>query len=158
MKHLRPAQTLLALTLLTLPAFAQRALADPPGTLPPPAEALPPGPPMTAGEFEAYAVGNTLTYAQGGQVWGQEEYLPGHKVVWAFSGQPCEYGTWTEAPAQGPSAICFLYENNPDQNCWQFYRGQAGLIAVFLSGDGPALAEVAQTPKPMQCPGPKVGV
>ena len=155
MKH-----RLFALTLLALPGVAPMALADPPGThgAMPPAEATPPGPPLTAAEFEAYALGKTLTYAQSGQVWGQEEYLPGHQVVWAFSGQPCEYGTWIETPVDGAPAICFLYENNPDQNCWQFYHGRAGLVAVFLGGDGAALAEVAQTAQPMQCPGPKVGV
>lgn len=136
--------------LLPLPA-----LADPPG-----AAAAPPdlGAPLSAAEFEAYATGKTLTYADSGQVWGQEEYLPGRQVVWAFTGEPCEYGTWTaETAADGRPMLCFTYEGNPDPNCWQFYHGPAGLVALFVGGGGNPLSEVAQTDKPMNCPGPKVG-
>lgn len=117
------------------------------------------GPPMTAAEFEAYAVGKTLTYGADGTVWGQEEYLPGRQVVWAFTDQPCEYGTWQEvdAPDWGPM-ICFVYEDKPDQNCWQFFHGGAGLIARYVGGGDTSLSEVAQSDQPMNCPGPKVGV
>ena len=133
---------LLALALLPLPA-----LADPPqATL---------GTPLTAAEFDGYATGKTLLYADGGAVWGQEQYLPDHKVLWAFTGQPCEYGTWHD----DNGAICFVYEGNPDQNCWLFYHGSQGLIAQFLGGDGSnLLSEVGQTSEPMNCPGPQVGV
>ncbi|MGV8987069.1 MAG: hypothetical protein ACOH2H_12390 [Cypionkella sp.] len=137
---------LLALSLLPLPALAD-----------PPAAQL--GTPLSAGEFEAYATGKTLTYGEGGQVWGQEEYLPGRQVIWAFSDQPCEYGTWTEQrSADNAPQICFHYTDNPDQICWQFYLGKSGLVAMFMGGGGSALSEVAQTSQPMQCPGPKVGV
>lgn len=141
--------------------FALPALADPPAALQgaPLVGPDPSGPPLTAAEFEAYAVGKTLTYAQGGQVWGQEEYLPNHRVVWAFTGQSCQYGQWSEErSAAGIPLICFVYEDKPDPNCWQFHLGATGLTALFMGDTGPALAEVAQTDQPMQCPGPKVGV
>ena len=129
-----------AFALLALPA-----LADPPtanfGT------------PLSAGEFDGYATGKTLTYASGGTVWGSEQYLPGHRVLWAFTGQPCESGQWF---AQN-DAICFVYENNPGPNCWHFYHGPAGLIAAFIGQGGNVLSEVGQSAVPMQCPGPDVG-
>ncbi len=140
---------------LALCLFALPALADPP----PVAPAAPLGPPLTANQFESYAVGKTLTYAQDGQVWGQEQYLPDHQVIWAFTGQPCEMGHWMEVhSADGAPKICFVYEGATDPNCWLFYLGATGLSAVFLGEGGPALAEVDQTNQPMQCPGPRVGV
>ena len=133
---------LFALALLPLPA-----LADPPQAML--------GPPLTAAEFDAYATGKTLLYAQGGTVWGQEQYLTGRRVLWAFTGQPCEYGIWYAAD----SAICFVYEGKPDPNCWQFHLGALGLVAQFLGSDGSTLlSEVGQTDTPMNCPGPQVGV
>lgn len=137
---------LMILCLVPLPALAD-----------PPTAQL--GTPMGASEFEAYSTGKTLTYAEGGQVWGQEEYLPGHQVVWAFTDQPCEFGTWTESrTADNAPQICFVYTDNPDTNCWQFFLGKGGLTAIFVGGSSTALSEVAQTNEPMQCPGPKVGV
>ena len=152
----------LALCLLPLPV-----LADPPA-----AQGVPDiggllhdlplpglGPPMTAAEFEAYAVGKTLTYAADGKVWGQEKYLPGHQVVWAFANEPCEYGSWAEVmSADASPMLCFVYENNPDPNCWQFYNTAGGLVALFVGSDISPVSEVAQTSEPMQCPGPRVGV
>lgn len=158
MKH-----ALIALALLALPL---PVLADPPAAVPPsaapPAAALPPsdlGAPLSAAQFEAYATGKTLTYAQDGTVWGQEQYLPGRGVVWEFTGEPCEYGTWTEEKAYDDTPMmCFVYDDNPDTNCWQFYLGKTGLVALFVGGGNTAFSEVGQTQEPMQCPGPKVGV
>lgn len=132
----------LALAFIPLPA-----LADPPQANI--------GTPLSATEFESYASGKTLTYAEGGQVWGTEQYLPGRQVLWAFTGQPCQAGSW-HAEDQ---AICFEYEGETGQNCWLFYHGPSGLVAQFQGGDATTnLSETAQTSTPMQCPGPKVGV
>ena len=136
----------LILTLLAQPAFA-----DPPGT----ATGSGLGAALSAPEFNAYATGKTLIYAADGAVWGSEQYLSGHRVLWAFTGQPCEYGTWYD----DAGAICFLYEGKPDPNCWHFYHGERGLIAQFVGGNANnALSEVGQSAEPMNCPGPKVGV
>ncbi len=132
------------------------AVADPPKASAPAADL---GKPLTAAEFEAYALGKTLSYGAAGQVWGQEEYLPGRQVVWAFTGQPCQYGTWTEEMSVDDAPlICFLYEDDPEQKCWEFFKGTSGLVAQFLGDSGTSLAEVGQTSEPMNCPGPKVGV
>ena len=48
--------------------------------------------PMTGAEFEAYSTGKTLTYAQGGVVWGTEEYKANRRVMWAFTDAECREG------------------------------------------------------------------
>lgn len=136
------ASALLLAATLALPALAQEAtpVADTP---------------LTAQEFEAYATGKTLSYAQGGLVWGSEQYLPGRKVIWAFTEDDCQYGHWFEDQGK----ICFVYDNEADTQCWRFFRERTGLRAVFLDGDGiTSLSEVAQSDKPLSCPGPDVGV
>jgi hypothetical protein len=110
--------------------------------------------PMTAEEFEAYATGKTLSYAQGAEIWGTEQYLPGRRVVWAFSEDECQYGTWYQ---QGEN-ICFVYDNDPTPQCWTFWRQGDGLRARFEGNpDGTELAEVGQSEEPLACPGPDVG-
>lgn len=111
--------------------------------------------PLTIEEFEAYATGRTLTYAIGGQVYGAEQYLPGRRVLWAFRGDECRKGYYYEAEGE----ICFVYEHDPTPQCWTFEKRATGLSARF-SGDPPGseLSEVAQTPDPLICAGPEVGV
>ncbi len=133
---------------LLLTLIPSALLADPPSVMP--QNDL--GAPLSGPEFEAYATGKTLYYAQGGAIWGAEQYLPGHQVLWAFTDQPCENGQWFE----DHGAICFVYEGKPDPNCWLFYHGASGLIARFTGGGG-LLSEVEQSLEPMNCPGPQVG-
>ena len=49
--------------------------------------------PMTAEQFDAFSLGKTLDWMQYGQIYGVEEYLPGHRVRWRADGDICEYGT-----------------------------------------------------------------
>ena len=111
--------------------------------------------PMTAAEFEAYATGKTLSYAQGSEVWGSEQYLPDRKVVWAFNKDDCQYGIWFEDEGN----ICFVYDQDPAPQCWRFFREASGLRAEFV--DDPTektLSEVRQSTEPLQCKGPDIGV
>lgn len=114
----------------------------------------PPATPMTAAAFEAYVTGKTLTYAQGGTVYGTEQYKPDRKVVWAFTEDECREGYWFE---KGPQ-ICFVYEDPNDPQCWLFFMGNAGMKAQFVGDGGGDLSEVAQSAGPMACMGPQVGV
>jgi hypothetical protein len=110
------------------------------------------GPALTADQFDAYATGQTLSYAQGVQMWGTEQYLPGRRVLWQPADQPCEYGTWFD----DNGAICFVYEASPGPNCWLFYQGPHGLLAQYLGGTS-FLSEVAKSPESLNCPGPMIG-
>ncbi|WP_136683855.1 hypothetical protein [Falsirhodobacter xinxiangensis] len=111
--------------------------------------------PMTAGEFEAYATGKTLSYAQGGTIFGTEQYLPGRRVMWAFEGDECQKGKWYPEGQQ----ICFTYDHGGPPQCWTFWQGDKGLRARFAGDpEGMEYSEVGQSPKPLNCPGPDVGV
>ena len=113
---------------------------------------------MTAQEFDAYTTGRTLTYTANGAPYGIEEYHKGHRVVWAFLGDDCVYGTWYVKPTPQGDRICFSYENNGGPQCWSFEKDAGGLIATFRSD--PAAGELYEariSDKPMVCRGPKVG-
>ncbi len=130
------AKSLLAIALLPLPGLAEDM-------------------PITAAEFDAYVTGRTLTYAVGGVVYGTEQYKAGRKVIWAFTEDECREGHWYEKDQQ----ICFVYEDPNDPQCWLFYTGTNGLTARFIGDDEASeLSEVAQSPGPLSCAGPDVGV
>lgn len=139
---------------MTLPPFAFIAVLGL-ATLCGPLHAAQADTPMTAAEFEAYATGKTLSYAQGAEVWGSEQYLPNRQVIWAFNTEDCQYGIWFEDEGN----ICFVYDDDPAPQCWRFFREAGGLRAEFV--DDPAntaLSEVRQSREPLQCKGPDIGV
>lgn len=119
-----------------------------------PATAQDRGPPMTAEEFDAHVTGKTLSYSDGNGIWGTEQYLPGRRVVWAFSEDICQYGTWYPQGDQ----ICFVYDDGPDPQCWTFWKEGTGLRALFAGDTATELSEVEQSKEPLGCPGPDVGV
>lgn len=112
--------------------------------------------PMTAEEFEAYVTGQTLTFGFQGAPYGVEEFRPGRRTTWAFMGEECREGFWFPRGEQ----ICFIYEDRPsEEHCWIFWRSEEGLGARFMGEeDGTVLHEAFRTNRPLQCPGPEVGV
>ncbi len=111
--------------------------------------------PMSPEEFEAYTTGKTLFFGQNGQAYGAEEYLQNRRVRWSFLDGECKEGRWYGAGEQ----ICFVYEDNPDPQCWVFTQGPAGLIAEFIGDDTlPELYEAQDLGEEMLCLGPEVGV
>lgn len=120
-----------------------------------PLNAAEPGGPLSAEEFDAATVGRTLYYNSGGEPYGVEQYRPGRQVVWAFLGDDCRKGEWYED--QG--FICFVYEDNPEPQCWTFWQSDQGLLAKF-KGDpfGLPLIAVEESPETMTCMGPNLGV
>lgn len=146
-----PMRLILPFLLAAAPAFAQTG----PQTSPQDNPQTSPDSPLSAAEFEAYTTGKTMTYAEGGAVFGTEQYLPGRRVRWAFTGDQCKIGHWYP---EG-DLICFVYEDTADPQCWKFWQDEAGLRARF--NDDPAgteLSEVRQTDQPLACAGPDVGV
>ena len=110
---------------------------------------------MSADEFDAYTRGKTFYYGAAGAAYGAEEYLPDRRVRWSFLDGKCQEGYWYE---EG-TLICFVYENQPEPQCWSFTRSDAGLIARFENDPAQTeLYEVEQSDEPLMCLGPDVGV
>ncbi|HSG55887.1 MAG TPA: hypothetical protein VLA45_10550 [Paracoccaceae bacterium] len=109
---------------------------------------------MSGAEFDAYSRGKTFYYGSQGQPYGAEDYLDDKRVRWSFLDGKCKDGYWYEVAGQ----ICFVYEDNPEPQCWSFTRGPNGLIARFENReDQSELYEVEQSETPMLCLGPDVG-
>lgn len=111
---------------------------------------------LTAAEFEARVTGKTFYYNSGGQAYGAEQYKPDRRVVWAFTGDDCKDGRWYEDSGY----ICFRYDDSPDNpQCWTFYDRDGRLLARFRDDPaGAPLIAVQQSPQPMACMGPDIGV
>jgi hypothetical protein len=111
--------------------------------------------PLTAEAFDALTRGQTMTWAEFGQVYGVEQYLPGREVRWTVLGDDCVAGHWYP---DGP-AICFQYEDRPDPVCWTISASETGLLARLV-GDPPEAEPVVIEPtaEAMACFGPEVGV
>jgi hypothetical protein len=110
---------------------------------------------MTPEEFDTYTRGKTLFYGRGGTAYGAEIYHDNRRVTWSFLDGQCKDGEWYEAGG----LICFVYDDNPNPQCWSFAQGANGLIARFE--DNPTtteLYEARNTDEEMICLGPKVGV
>ncbi|KZY31481.1 hypothetical protein A3731_23505 [Roseovarius sp. HI0049] len=130
-------KTLLTLCLLTLPFPATAADV------------------MDAEDFEAYTKGKTFYYGSRGEPYGAEEYLANRRVRWTFLDGKCQEGVWYE----DDGLICFVYDNQPDPQCWSFTRRSGGLTAQFENDPAQTeLYEVRQTDEPLMCMGPDVGV
>jgi hypothetical protein len=110
--------------------------------------------PLSAEAFDALTQGRTMAWAEFGQVYGVEQYLPGRRVRWTVLGEDCKLGHWY---AEG-TMICFQYEDDPEPDCWEITEGGAGLFARYASN--PPEAEpvvVTETTQPMACFGPRIG-
>lgn len=113
------------------------------------------GPALDAEAFAARVTGRTFFYNSAGEPYGAEQYLPDHRVIWAFTGDDCKRGRWYERQGQ----ICFTYEDEPGEQCWTFHDSPEGLTAFFLGDPGTVpLVALRQSPAPMACMGPDVGV
>lgn len=109
---------------------------------------------LSAEEFDALTLGRTMTWAEYGQVYGVEQYLPDRRVRWTELGNDCKLGHWYP---QG-QAICFLYEDDPTPACWDISLSGAGMLADDLSDPpGEPLVAIEETSEPMPCFGPSVG-
>ncbi len=111
---------------------------------------------MTGDEFEALSEGRTLHFSLGGAPFGSEAFQPGRRSVWRFPDGTCASGSWRERDG----AICFLYDGDPDEQCWLFRREGGGVVAYFLEDGAPdeepvMLDRVDRAP--LVCRGPDVG-
>lgn len=110
--------------------------------------------PLSAEAFDALTLGRTMTWAEFGQVYGVEQYLPGRRVRWTVLGDDCKLGHWFPKA----NSICFQYEDDPEPDCWEITADGPGLLARYVS-DLPRAEPVvvSETTEPMACFGPEVG-
>ncbi|MCQ0091056.1 hypothetical protein [Roseovarius sp. M141] len=110
---------------------------------------------LTAEQFDAYTRGQTFVYGSMGTPYGAEQYMEGRRVRWSFLDGRCLEGEWYERG----DLICFVYDLEPDPQCWSFRHGTDGLIAQFANDLAlDELYEVERSAQPLSCPGPDVGV
>lgn len=111
--------------------------------------------PIDGPAFDAYTRGKTLFYGQNGQAYGAEIYLDDRRVRWSFLDGECKDGYWYEDAGQ----ICFVYEDNPDPQCWAFSQDNGRLIARFENVPGATeLYEAEDLGEEMICLAPNLGV
>lgn len=111
--------------------------------------------PITAEAFEAHTAGKTMYYGDAGGPYGVEEYLENRRVRWSFLDGECKEGRWYA----DLDLICFVYEDNPEPQCWSFYLDGGRLTAVFENDPNTqTLYQINESDKPMQCLGPRIGV
>ena len=121
--------------LLPLPAWAERV--------------------MTAAEFDDYATGKTIDYADDFSIWGREQYLPDRRVRFSFTDDECRFGTWYDQGDQ----ICFVYDNDPEPKCWIYFTDGKNVTTIYQTdGPGGRVSTARPTKEPLVCLGPEVGV
>ena len=110
---------------------------------------------MTAEEFDRYTRGKTLFFGMGGTAYGAEIYLDDRRVKWSFLDGECKDGEWYP---EG-ELICFVYDDNPEPQCWSFVQGSGGLIARYENDPNTTeLYEARDMDEEMICLGPDTGV
>lgn len=115
-----------------------------------------PAEPVGASRFGALVTGRTLTWGDSGLVFGQEQYLPGGRVKWLVPDGSCKLGRWWE---EAPGLICFGYEDGGAPACWRFFESAGHLRAQSADdASGFLWSEIANSPEPLVCNGPLVGV
>jgi len=108
---------------------------------------------VSPAEFERLVTGKTFSYANGASIYGAETYLENRQVRWSFLDGECTDGTWYVAGDQ----ICFVYDDIPTPQCWQFYMVDGTLTARYQ--DDPLGTELYQTHQraPLYCETPYLG-
>jgi hypothetical protein len=126
----------LAASTLAAAALAAPALADAP---------------MTADQFESYVTGKTLTFGVSGEAaYGVEQYRANRQVTWSFLDGNCSDGRWYQVGEN----ICFIYDFDPEPQCWQFFKEGGGLRAIFMNVPGTSVLYEAQDgQQPLVCNG-----
>ncbi|WP_407695238.1 hypothetical protein [Shimia gijangensis] len=109
---------------------------------------------MSAADFDAYTQGKILYFGNDGHRYGVEEYLPDRRVRWSFLNGRCKDGFWYEDAEH----ICFVYDDNPEPQCWHFFERGNKLSARFKSDSEATELYEIEGDGEMLCLGPELGV
>lgn len=104
--------------------------------------------------FAAYVRGKTLYFAQQGQPYGAEQYLPGNRSIWRYADGQCSRGVWYVRDNQ----ICFLYDGDSDVQCWLFLKTASGYAAHAVGREPESDLDVIwRDDRPLDCALPEPG-
>lgn len=114
---------------------------------------------VTAQEFEQMVTGKTLHFDRQSVPFGAEQYFEDKRVIWAFENgnDECQRGIWFENTS---GQICFVYDTDPEPQCWDFLEGDDGRFRARLDGAQPGddLVTNRVSREPLDCPLPDLGV
>jgi hypothetical protein len=112
---------------------------------------------VTADEFEEMTSGLTYHFERDGRPFGSEQYFTDKRVIWAFEEGQCQRGIWFE---NASGQICFVYEDDPEPQCWLFLEMPGGGFNARVVGADPAedLVTSSVDEEPLDCPLPDLGV
>jgi hypothetical protein len=108
-------------------------------------------------EFAETVTGLTFHFDRFGAPFGSEQYFEDRRVIWAFEGGECQRGIWF---ANVDDEICFVYDNDPTPQCWDFLEMPSGDFHARSVGSDPSEDLVTReiTREPLDCPLPDLGV
>jgi len=112
---------------------------------------------VTAEEFAQMVTGRTLRFDRFGEPFGAEQYFEDKRVIWAFEGGECQRGIWFENVS---GQICFVYDSEPEPQCWDFLETDGGAFHARPEGAEPETDLVTRrfTTDDLDCPLPDLGV
>lgn len=112
---------------------------------------------VTADEFAQMVTGKTLHFERFGEAFGSEQYFDDKRVIWAFENGQCQRGIWFE---NAGGEICFVYDDDPAPQCWDFLEGDGGEFRARLSGSEPSDDLITRNvgTDALDCPLPDLGV
>ncbi|MCK0167766.1 hypothetical protein MWU52_09430 [Jannaschia sp. S6380] len=112
---------------------------------------------VTAEEFAEMVTGRTLHFDRFGRPFGSEQYFDDKRVIWAFEGGTCQRGIWFE---NTEGQICFVYDDDPSPQCWDFLQTDDGAFHARLDGEDPESDLVTRDvgTDALDCPLPDLGV
>ncbi|MEM7490352.1 MAG: hypothetical protein AAF390_14620 [Pseudomonadota bacterium] len=112
---------------------------------------------VPAEEFDQMVTGRTFHFDRQGEPFGAEQYFDDKRVIWAFEGGQCQRGIWFENTS---GEICFVYEEDPEPQCWDFLEMPSGALHARSVGAAPVDDLVTRdiSREPLDCPLPDLGV
>lgn len=111
---------------------------------------------VSPSEFQRMSEGKTLYFSRGGRFYGAEQFYTRRRSLWQFADGECDEGEWFARQ----DFICFVYDQNPTPQCWQFLRLGPDSFAARAEGASEEfdilLDRVDESP--LDCKGPATGV